>query len=56
MSNTGALLVIGGGAFVLSKIDPGFNEFMGSTSAKVSICGKSTTVAGPGLQEALQSC
>ena len=35
-SYTGALIVIGGGALVLSKIDPGFNEFMGSTSAKVS--------------------
>lgn len=35
---TGALLAIGGGALVLSKIDPGFNEFMGSTSAKVSCC------------------
>ncbi|KAL3157577.1 hypothetical protein ABBQ32_012028 [Trebouxia sp. C0010 RCD-2024] len=45
----GALLAIGGGALVLSKIDPGFNEFMGSTSAKDS------STSGAGYEQGLKS-
>lgn len=32
-----SLLAIGGGALVLSKVDPGFNEFMGAASVKVCV-------------------
>ena len=32
-----SLLFIGGGALVLSKVDPQFNEFMGNTSLKVQL-------------------
>jgi len=45
----GALLAIGGGALVLSKIDPGFSEFMGSTSAKDS------SATGAGYEQELRS-
>ncbi len=31
----GSLLAIGAGAFILSKIDPGFSDFMGAASVKV---------------------
>lgn len=35
---TGALLLIGGGGFLLSKIDPQFDDFIGAGALKVQNC------------------
>ena len=34
----GALLAIGGGGFLLSKLDPQFDEFIGAGALKVCVC------------------
>ena len=38
MGATGALLLIGGGGFLLSKIDPQFDDFIGAGALKVQTC------------------
>ena len=46
----GALAAIGGGAFILSKVDPEFNDFMGNTSVKVPLLRLAVQVTNVGTQ------